>query len=260
MYLWSSGLESHNAWINSCEDRDVTVAAQPSWGGDVHLARLRALRNRHFSIPQGVWGIREWISMYLCVYAHEGSYRCVHTCTNVGMYMWVYSCIYVTAALEELQQWLSFFPMDARNSGRWQCFPKQLLAEGSWEALGKCAYHSLLGILCTGDTLPAVSETGTGKLHMPLPEGGLCWHLCLAALQGGSPWEHSSHSLEPLSFSRGVRTEYLHAFLRLMSEERLCFPSSVSFKWLTSGALNWDGFVSQDLNFSTVDWPLLTQH
>lgn len=175
--------------ISECwsEDSDVTAATWPSLGRDVHLARLWALGDWHVSIPQGMWGVWVWISMHLCVYVHACRCRCVCTCANAGVYVWVYLHMYVTAALEELQRWLSNFPGDASNSVHWPYSPKQLLAEQGLELFRKCAYHSLLGILCIDHTLRTVSGTGPGlglevfgnSRHHPLLKDWLC--------QDGSP-------------------------------------------------------------------------
>lgn len=146
--VWSSDLESHSAWIHSCENNDVTVATQPSWGRNVQLARLWRTGTFLFH--------REWegfVCQSACISVHTDvnvdADEYIHG-QNAAMYMWVYSCIHVT----ERVTIVSFFPMDARNSEHWQYSPKQLLAERDLEALRKYAYHSLLGILCIDDNLP----------------------------------------------------------------------------------------------------------
>ena len=206
--MWSSDLEFHSAWIHSCENNDVTVATQPSWGRNVQLARLWRTGTFLFH--------REWegfvcpsacISVHTDVNVDADEY--IHG-QNVARYMWVYSCIHVT----ERVTIVSFFPMDTRDSEHWQYSPKQLLAETGrhWGSMHTifCWEFSALMI-----TFQWVSGTGPGsvwKAPHATPCWGLCWHPCLAALQGGSPWVHSSHSLEPLPFLSGVRTEYLRAF------------------------------------------------
>lgn len=146
--VWRSDLEFHSAWIHSCENNDVTVATQPSWGRNVQLARLWRTGTFLFH--------REWegfvcpsacISVHTDVNVDADEY--IHG-QNVAMYMWVYSCIHVT----ERVTIVSFFPMDTRNSEHWQYSPKQLLADWDWEALRKYAYYFLLGILCIDDNLP----------------------------------------------------------------------------------------------------------
>lgn len=96
--------------------------------------------------------------------------------------------------------------MDAGNSVHSQYSVKQLLAERGPEGVRHVCTPFSGGILCINEYPSKELVTGPGGIWEALLKDRaniLVWQHC----QGGSPWEHSSHSLEPLSFLRSVRTE-----------------------------------------------------
>ena len=155
---------------------------------------------------------------------------------------------------------VSFFPVDARSSEHWRYSPKQLLAEGGrhWGSMHTILCWEFFALMITFGWVSGTGPGGVWKAPHSLEgcAGILVWQPCRVALLGYIP----AIAWNPC-VSWVVWEDWISAcILSLKSEEELCLSSCVSLKWLTSGTLNWGGFVSQNLNFSTVDWSLLTQH
>lgn len=173
----------------------------PAGARELHWARFWALKNRRFSFPQGVWGIYMWINVHLGVYVH----RCRYSYVCVWEHAWTGGCMCVQMWLRDSKS--RFFPMDAGNPVRWQYSVKPLLADLDPEVLGTHAHHFCWEFCASMMPFKMGSVTGLGgPWGCSLPQG--CAGLPgLAALSGVSPWEHSSHSWEPLSFLRSRRTK-----------------------------------------------------